>query len=149
MEDKMSDWKMAAALAGLGAGVLWLVRSRRELSENVSGTGDEDPLPTNAPTSMKVIYKLMSRNAKKIFKEDGPYHIHWSIGPDQYEAPGEWALCDNTDRVGCIIGKKKRPSDRHCSIFIYRLHRDMRMTFGEAKDLAKEFFDEHPNAPWE
>ena len=151
----MSDWKALAALAGLGAGVLWIARSRRRdeevegyaqrgLLENESfremgGDGDEG-LPDEAPMDMRVVFKQMVKSANKQREHgEGPWSIYLTIK----SKPGGvlWSLGDNFDRFGHIWGFT---SDAGKKRYLFQDSGGERMkcSFSKAKKAALGLFDE-------
>lgn len=150
----ISDWKALAALAGLGAGVFWLVRSKsreeeleeyaeRGLLENFSGkmSGDGDEgLPKEAPMDMKVIFKQVLKSANKQREHgEGPWSIYWEI---KRKPKGIlWSVGDNFDRFGHIWGWLTDDGKKGY-IFQDSGGDRIKCSFSEAKKEALGMFDE-------
>ena len=142
------DWKTLVAGAGIGAGALWLAKSKKEESlvqnievgEELSGVGD-DGLPKEAPMDMKTIFKQVLKSANRQSEHgEGSWSIHWSIArkPDHIL----WSVGDDYDRFGFIYGIKKIPSGKRIYIFQDSGGNRIKCSFSKAKEEALELFDE-------
>lgn len=155
----MSDWKSLAAIAGLGAGALWLVRSRsrdeemeeyaergllENFSEEMSGDGDEG-LPEEAPMDMRVIFKQAVKSANRQREQgEGAWSIYWTI---KRKSKGIlWSVGDNFDRFGHIYGWINDSGERGYIVQYGGGDRE-KSTFSRAKEAALEMFDEAMQYP--
>lgn len=149
----MIDWKTLAAGVGIGAGALWLAKSKKEESlvqnievgEEISGDGD-DGLPKEAPRDMKAIFNQVLKSANRQSEHgEGPWSIYWSITrKTDYIL---WSVGDNFDRFGFVYGMKKIPSGKRTYIFQYLGGERIKCSFSEAKEEALGMFDEATEHP--